>query len=288
MMNKNDKLSHQWLLRISIILLIMIAFSSYVIASGEHVYDTAEIFTPAEIEVLEEDAAVLNERIQMEIKIVTTDTTEGKSSTEYADHFFITHHLGMNENEDGILFLINMEEREIYVYTSGIAIRYFTEERIDQLLEQVYDHFSEENYLAGVESFFTEVEKYVQQEIPEDSHSAPTAENEAGVNEVEASATSNIFAYLVISIIIGAIAIGVMAYYSRGHSSVTRETYLDRDSFEITRKRDHHYDTKITQRRIPKNRPTSNSRPGSRTSSRRPTTYRSSSGRNRGGGGRKF
>ena len=78
--------------------------------------------------------------------------------------------------------------------------------------------------------------------------------------------------YLLISIAIGGIAVGIMSLSNKGRSTVNARTYLQDNSFTITKKRDRHYNTSVTQQKIQSNN----------------NSGHSSGGGGIGGGGRKF
>ena len=58
----------------------------------------------------------------MDVVIVTTYNTRSKSSQVYADDFYEENNIGRNNSGDGILLLIDLDNREVYISTSGAAI----------------------------------------------------------------------------------------------------------------------------------------------------------------------
>lgn len=73
---------------------------------------------------------------------LTTADTGGKTAREYADDY-------VDQNafeEDGVCFLIDMDNREIYLCTTGEAIRYLTDNRIEEVLDQGYPYVSSGDY----------------------------------------------------------------------------------------------------------------------------------------------
>ena len=66
---------------------------------------------------------------------VTTDDANGMTSEEYADDFVDRNAL----EENGVCFLIDMDNREIYMSTTGSAIRILTELRIDIIMDESYE-----------------------------------------------------------------------------------------------------------------------------------------------------
>lgn len=80
------------------------------------VFDEAGLLTQDEIVSLETEANELSEKYNMDIVITTTDDTGGLSSREYADDYFDYNGFGVGSEYDGILFLIDMDNREAYIY----------------------------------------------------------------------------------------------------------------------------------------------------------------------------
>ena len=106
---------------------------------GQFVYDFAELLENEE--ALEAEIAELRERWTIDVVIVTTDDAHGKSSMEYADDFFDYNGFGYDKPMgDGVLFLIDMDNRQIWISTCGKAIIYFTDSRIDEALDDIIEY----------------------------------------------------------------------------------------------------------------------------------------------------
>ena len=112
------------------------------------VYDDAALLTPEEIETLESELDAAGEKTGWNMLMLTTDDTNGKTTQEYADDFFDA----IAENGDGVALLIDMQNREICISTGGIAIRYLTDARIEDILKR-------NPYLDAKESFLQAVER---------------------------------------------------------------------------------------------------------------------------------
>ena len=95
-------------------------------------YDEAGLLTADEIADLNDEIASFMEESGWNVYAVTTDDAQGKSATAYADDFFDEH---SPDKEDGVALLIDMDNREITISTCGIAIRYLTDSRIDDILD---------------------------------------------------------------------------------------------------------------------------------------------------------
>ena len=119
---------------------------------GQFVYDFAELLENEE--ALEAEIAELRERWTIDVVIVTTDDAHGKSSMEYADDFFDYNGFGYDKPMgDGVLFLIDMDNRQIWISTCGKAIIYFTDSRIDEALDDIIEYMYDSNYDGAADDF---------------------------------------------------------------------------------------------------------------------------------------
>ncbi|MDW7659731.1 MAG: TPM domain-containing protein, partial [Bacillota bacterium] len=121
------------------VVFVLLLFVQPVHAEKELVVDQADVFSGSEIVQLAEEARLLGESYGMDIVIVTTQDARGKTAREYADDFFDEQGYGIGDDYSGILFLIDYDNREAYVSTSGLAIRYLTDQRIESVLDAVID-----------------------------------------------------------------------------------------------------------------------------------------------------
>ncbi len=139
------------------------------VTGTERVYDFAGLFSPDEKAALSEDAAALAETMRMDVAIVTTDEHEG-SAQEYADSFYISAGLGMGDAYDGVLFLIDMDERELWIATSGKMIRYLTDSRIEAILDDAYAYISEGSYYETAQAFLADTKICYENGIARDQY----------------------------------------------------------------------------------------------------------------------
>ncbi len=246
-------------------------------AAGTKVYDDANLFTNKEKVLLDKEANALGEDYNMDIVIVTIDDAEGKSSRVYADDYFDYNGFGIGNRRDGILFLLDMDNREIYISTSGEGIRYLTDKRIENILQDVYDSgISDGDFYSGAKMFLTSTGSYLKSGIPSNQYS----EDEKVGDKNKVSLMDGL-----ISLIGG--AIGSSGFYFKTKSKYKMKnpikplTFRDNSIVNLGSNENKLLDTITTHRLIP--RPTSNN-----SSAGRSTTHTSSSGRTHGGGGKKF
>lgn len=114
---------------------------------GTHIYDMAELLGSETADHLDEVIQKLEEQYQMDIFFVTTNDTQSLTSQEYADQFY--DNLSQN---DGFLFLIDMQNRAVTFSACGNAMAYFTDQEADHILDLALPYLSEGNYITAAES----------------------------------------------------------------------------------------------------------------------------------------
>lgn len=89
--------------------------------------DDAGLLTEEEADALLDKLEEISERQECEVAVVTVDSLEGKTSQDYADDFYDYNGYGYGKDDDGILLLISMEDRDYAITTYGFGITAFTD-----------------------------------------------------------------------------------------------------------------------------------------------------------------
>ena len=264
-----------------IVLLLAILLTIWLMSGGavfalDRVIDQSGVFTAAQAGKLAAAAADLGAKYGMDIVIVTTDDTGGKTARAYADDFFDERGYGVGAGRDGILFLIDFDNREAYISTSGSGIRYLTDARIESILDDVFAKgMNNKDYYGAANAFLTSTANWLAAGIPAGQY-----------NEPESSANRLTFLDGILGLLAGgALGIGFFSgvrsqYKGRPQRAVFE--YQKNSLVSLAPFADNQINAFITTRRIP--RPP----PGSGMSGGRSTTHRSSGGGMHGGGGRRF
>jgi uncharacterized protein len=260
-------------------------------AAEQRVYDEAGLFSSGEIQELESQIAQLSKTTKMDFVIVTTDRAHGKSSMEYADDFYDEGDFGNGSEKSGVLFLIDMDNRELYVSTSGAMIRYLTDSRIESLLDDAYEYASAADYSGAAKAFLEDAAKYYKKGIPDGQY---TYNSETG----KISRHRSIRWYEFLLALGAALACGfgavasVRSEYSmktqRQNASGFNMAYRADASFVVRTKNDAMVNSFVTQQIIPRDRSMGRGGRGDGGGGGRSTVHTSSSGRSHGGGGRHF
>lgn len=120
--------------------------------SSEKVYDYAGLFTYSEEEELFEKIEEFIDTYNIDMAIVTIDENPKSSAKAYAESFFTINNMGIGNNEDGILFLIDMDTREMWIATHGSAKDIY-DSYIDPILDDCYEYISDDEYYECAMAF---------------------------------------------------------------------------------------------------------------------------------------
>ena len=245
-----------------------------------YVFDYAGLLSLDELFELETQIADMKEKTGWDIFAVTTDYAEGKSAMAYADDFYDGR---TAEDSDGILVLIDMDNREIYVSTCGEAIRYLTDARIERILDDGFYYVSNGEYASCLSVMLSTAEYYYDAGIQESQYNY----------DVETGAVSEYRTLTwmeVVPVFLLAVVVGLVIYFSVVKSYSLKGgryeyPYMKYGKLDLTSHQDQFLRAHTTHQRI---QTSSSSGGSSHSSSGRSSTHRSSSGRSHGGGGRKF
>lgn len=218
---------------ILITLLFTIIIPNKVYADLSRVNDFANLLSNDEENNLKDKIKEIKDKYKYDIVILTTSDTEGKSSQDYADDFYDYNGFGYDEKNSGLLLLINMEERFINIYTTGDAIENFSTEKLDNILDDIYEDISNGNYYEASDMFLDKVEG-----------SLKIIKNK---NIIVLSIS------LIISMIIAAAICFIIRYKYTHGSSVSGMNYLKNDSVNFLARRDQYITSHTTRRKIERN-----------------------------------
>ncbi len=238
------------------------------IVTDERIFDEADILTETEEYSLQKYMDKVSKEKQVDIVIVTTNDAEGKYPREYAENFYKTHDFGYEDSDGtGLLYLISLDKsvtgnRELWMTTAKEAKNYFSQSRIDSVLDNIYNTLTadeELNYYGSCNEFIKGIEKYM------------------NVSESVPVFLTKWYSKLGIALVITLIIFFILIFNFGGKKTTTAETYLNVNSIKRNIKEDTYMYTNTTKTKIEKSSSSSGSSSGG-----------SSSGGGYGGGGRSF
>lgn len=269
------------------------------------VVDNADLLTSDEETLLTNQLDALSQMLEIEIAVVTVNSTDGKSAMQYADDFYDYNGYGYGENDDGALLLIDMGKREWWITTHGYGAYYLNDYALYQIEESIIDYLSDGNFYAAFLTFSQMCEYYI-----EDAKNSGTAPDDEYYGEVtdefgddyygelpdefwddyyEEPSTpfEDAMARLGISLVAGFIIALIMVLTMRSgmktvKSAYNAANYVVNGSLNLRVQRDHYlYTNTVRTRRESSSSSSGSSRSGS-------SSHRSSSGRSHGGRGGRF
>ncbi|MBP3916873.1 MULTISPECIES: TPM domain-containing protein [unclassified Clostridium] len=250
-------------------LIFILSFSFIVKANVNPIVDDANLLSQSEKNELIEDIENFREKYNMDAVIVTSNDLEGKTPRDYADDYYDYNGYGLGNNKSGLLLLIDMDDGKISISTSGDAIEYFTDNRIDSIISDISKYLSNGEYFHACNIFLTDIQYYMDSGVPEGQYTYSEEENTLKVGLIA----------LGVAAIVASITCIIVVNSYKNAKSVSSVNYVDNNSIVFTRRRDTFVNTFTTKTKIEKN----NSSGGGRSS-----THRSSSGNTHGGGGGSF
>lgn len=269
------------------------------------VYDYADLLTADEETELESSYYLWGMEADTDIVLVTTDNMEGKSDKVYLEDFqdelyFVQDMLAENAS----LMLINMEDRIVTIQGYGDCEFWISNDRIEYILDWVYEGLVDGDYFAAAESFGEQTAYYMNQDKgvsteyepgqdygesyggPSDYYSEPLSEKYTVGEYLGEMLSEAFFGSVLIAVIGSSIACLIIGWNRKTKVTVYPATYMDQQNSGLSAKRDDYLRTTVTKVRRPKE----SSSGGSRSSSGRSSGGggRSSGGRSHSGGSRRF
>mgnify|MGYP002626986020 CR=1 FL=1 len=244
-------------------------------SSSDHItgiYDYAGLLSDSEEASLSRTMAKYAAKYDSDIVIVTQSDTGGLTAREYADKY--AEDIGMSMQESGpagILFLIDMYNREIYIATQGQAIACYTDSRIEKVLDNCYNKIIDGDYAGCCEKFLKGVRDYMGR----------------SANKGARMDLMGVLIRLLISMGLGGLLTGAMARRAGGTVTAGAVNYFNAAAAHTGNVQDRFVNRTVTRRRIVRDndnggggRPSGGGGGGG--------VHTSSRGGVHGGGGRKF
>ena len=257
------------------------AKASYI---GAQIIDSASLLSDQEMINLESKANSLMDEYGMDVVILTVDSLDGESAQNKADNFYDENGYG----ENGVLFLLAMEEREWYISTCGDAIYALTDYSIQQIGFVMLPYLSEADYYGAFDVFLSELPMYfdaLESGKPVDGYADYSGDYYHGDQDEVIYYEEDSGPSLLISLIIGLAVAGITVLIMRSSMNTRKPQhsageYLVQDSYRLHTMQDLFLYSRVNKVR----RQESSSDSGGGGSS----VHISSGGSRHGGGGGRF
>lgn len=112
----------------------------------EKVYDFADLFSNSEEIKIYNNISSFIELTNYDLAVVTINENNKSNEEEYADDFYDYNYFGFDDSFSGLLILIDMDNRGIYLSTTGDAIKMYDDFRIEYLIDAGWNDLESGQY----------------------------------------------------------------------------------------------------------------------------------------------
>lgn len=249
----------------------------------EKVYDFADLFTEEEEKYLFDRIQNYIEKYKMDLVVVTIDKNNKISTERYGEDFFIFNYFGFEDKKrTGSLFIIDMDQRNYHLVTSGSMLLYIDDNRVDDILDAVFDDVKNGKYYSAAA---TVVEKlnYYGKNVP--SSNAHVIIGPDGTPYKQKS-PSIFLSFIIATVVAGFVVIINISKHKGIKIAENANEYLDSSKSDVYKKTDKLISTHTSVTTIPKDPPSSS---GGGSHHIGGTSFHSGGGGHSfGGGGRHF
>lgn len=276
--------------KILLLLSAMLLLFSSAMAEGQ-VHDQARLFSASDISRMEEIIVRIEEEHQVDMVVLTTNNVPNDFFgdmivvRDYADDYYDNGGFGMGEDASGMLILLDMNNRVVWLSTSGVMIDFIDDAREEDILDHAYNYLSVNRYAEGMIAALSRVETFMNR---------GRAEGAFRYDEVTGKRLSGIYNTLTTMELgvafLAAAGVALIVYLSiNGSYNLKGSTYsydqASNSSIVLTQDDEAFVRQFVT--RTPKNINTGSGGSGGGRSGGS-GVHRSSGGRSHGGGGRRF
>jgi uncharacterized protein len=211
--------------------------------SKQKIYDFAELLTAEEVEQLESLATAYSDDTTVEIIILTTVGTDGRTIEDYTDNFYEEKGLGYNKQQgDTVILALDMDQRDVYVRGFDKGAAYINDYTAQIIREEITPYLRDGYYFEAFTEFIEQTRYYLGIE-PEfdggpnqDQYYIDTRENY--YRSQEENIFFELWFQLLVSAGVAGIAVGIMGYRSSGRKTTNARTYLDQGRSAVTARND--------------------------------------------------
>ncbi|MGY3717851.1 TPM domain-containing protein [Sutcliffiella cohnii] len=229
-MNKNKTLfTGMAIIIIYLISLLGVTHSAYAIE--RKVYDYAELLTEQEVASLEALANELSAERETDFIILTTNEL-GITVWEYTNDFYDNMAPGYDKPYGNTAILtLDMQGREVDLAGFKQTEKYLSDRRLNEIRNLITSDLSAGNYYDAFHDFIVLSHEYIGYGPDNILHKT--------------------WFQLVVSLAIGGVVVGIMAFNMGGRVTVNARTYMDANTSRVLHRKDQYIRTTVTKRRKP-------------------------------------
>lgn len=129
--------------------------------SSQKLTDDASLLLDSQADSVEQKLNECTDKTGWDTIIYTNNNGISASNMEnYCNDYFDNNNYGCGDEYSGVMLTVDMSSREMYILTKGEAMYYFSDIRMDELLDSVQSELSDGDYIGACEEFVDTVEQY--------------------------------------------------------------------------------------------------------------------------------
>lgn len=208
-----------------------------VLAGGQSIVDNAGLLGQSQLEKLEAAATEIEENYNIDVVILTVETTKGVDAKRYADDYYRSNGYG----EEGIILLLVMDSRDWVILPFGSLDEIMTSNDCDNLFASAASYISAGDYADGFGRYLSQLPMYIHPPGPNDVPKDVPEIGKIGIS-------------LLIGCVVAGIVLIVMVTSMRtARPKPSAADYVLRGSFHIHTQRDFYLYSHTTRTKIESN-----------------------------------
>lgn len=122
--------------------------------STDKLIDDANLYSASEEATIEANLEEASRITGWDIAIYTNYNGVGEYEIQnYSDNYYINHNYGKNYDKRGIFLVVDMGSRKMWITTKGDTMYYVSDERLEDILDDVEFALRDDDYMKAAVSF---------------------------------------------------------------------------------------------------------------------------------------
>lgn len=157
----------RWIKRMLLLLAVLLLPATALAESAVQVIDDAGVFSAEDCRRMTEIILEIEQAHQVDLVVLSTRDTpyDGSDSLwrvrDYADDYYDNGGYGMGEDDSGLLILLDMHNRVMWLSTGGVMIDYINDDREEDILDHAYDKLRVGDYGGAIIAALYRVEHWM-------------------------------------------------------------------------------------------------------------------------------
>lgn len=134
--------------------------NQYVVNTSLKIYDYANLYTDDEEKELYNTITKIIDKYDTDVAIATIISNPKSTTRQFAEDFYDDNNFGKGSDKEGLILVIDMENREYYIVTTGETMKIINDYRIESILDIMESNMKAGNYYEAASSFLKETKNY--------------------------------------------------------------------------------------------------------------------------------